>query len=267
MLILPPKKIVKPAAQSLIRPSRRGFVAGAAAALCAPSVVRAGSLSLLGVGKPSGGAGPIVPAWVQGNITQNGNTGLNYCDVTLASPVGNGNMLIVSVGWLSTTSTFTVTDDKGNTYTQIQRVTGGGYGWSMFYCLNITNAPTVISGNNSIFDTYGMTMVDEFSGVLASGALDGSNMSNNVAGVNTTDGVTSGNFTTTANGDLICGNCVNISGGGTLVKGTGFSQAQVFGADFNTEYRIQASAGSVSATYTGTTSGAFSTGGAAFKHA
>lgn len=258
-LLLPNRKLIKP--------TRRLFIAGVAASLFTPSIVKATSVSLTGVGKPSGGAGPIVPAYIQGNITQNGNTGLNACDVTLAAPVGNGNMLCVMVGWLSSTSTFTVTDDKGNTYTQVNRVTGGGYGWASFYCLNITNAPTVITGNNSIFDTFGMTLVDEFSGVLSAAALDGSNMTNNVTGTNTTDGVTSGNYTTTANGNLLYGATVNLNGAGTLVKGTGFSQCQISGVDFNSEYRVQASAGLTASTFTGTTSGAFSTGGMAFKHA
>lgn len=59
MLILPSKKIVKPAAKSLIRPSRRAFFAGAMASMFTPAVVRAGSMSLLGAGKASvGGGGP-----------------------------------------------------------------------------------------------------------------------------------------------------------------------------------------------------------------
>jgi hypothetical protein len=91
----------------------------------------------------------------------------------------------------------TVTDDKGNTYTQVTSVaTGGGFTLYGYYSANITNGSSIFTASSA-----SLIMVFEFSGV--SGVLDGSGSAYNASA--SASSVTSSSFTTTVAGDLIFG--------------------------------------------------------------
>ena len=230
-------------------------------------------LKLITIG---GGAG--APTFVQGNNHQNGGASSSTCAVTLTNPVASGNMLCVSLGSTddgSNISTSTVTDDKGNSYTASDYVTVGAqnYSWLTFYILNVTNAPQTITATIKVSGTptaraFASILVDEFSGIATSAAIDGHTVAaqvNIVAGT----GVSSGNCTTTLNGDLVYGTSVDVTGAGTITKGASFTQAGINVANaFNTEYLIQSAASaSTSATYTHSATDSFLTAVMCFKAA
>lgn len=223
------------------------------------------SSTALFVGAASGGGGSD-PLRIQGNSYFNGGAlNSSTCTVTLASPVASGNSILVVFGCAIWGNAVTVTDDKGNTYTAgpIAGDNVSDYTWCAFYCLNVTNAPKTITATidgrsayyNSIFAT-------EFSNLAS---FDVSAFNANQTGVDTTNGITSTTATTTANGDLVWGACVNLWGNSTLTKNSAFTQDQVSGQDFNIEYFLQETAGSIAATWTGTTADHFASIMMAFK--
>ena len=218
-----------------------------------------------------GGTG--APALVQGNSHQNGGATSTTVAVTLAAPVGVGNLVCVSVGFAGASGhTATVADDQGNTYTPVNSVfdSGQSYKWLTFYKQNISNAPQTITATISNANAFESIVVDEFSGVVASSALDGHTI-NDQPTIASGTGVTSGNCTTTVNGNLVYGTSVNVSGVGTFTKGASFTQgasANNVAGLFNTEYLVQAAASaSTSATYTHSATDTFITAVMCFKAA
>jgi hypothetical protein len=179
--------------------------------------------------------------YVQGNTHLNGGISSLTVAVALGATVGSGNILCVSVGHAGTPSV-TVTDDQSNTYTFVDNLYDGTqvYSFSTFYALNIINAPQTITATFGASTQYASILVDEFSGVAASSALDGHSINN---GPNTT-GNHSGACTTTVNGDLVYGSAVNESGSGDITAGPGFTQALHISSAFVTEYLIQGTASS-----------------------
>lgn len=215
--------------------------------------------------KASGGGGGGTPAKTQGSLHQNGATSSTTVAVTLAAPVTSGGLVCVAVGSGTTATTCSVTDDKGNTYT-VANTNVGSFNWLSFWAAGVTNAPQTITATWGEAHSFSTILVTEFSNVLASSPIDGASVNAGQSGVNTTDGITSNAITTTASGDLIWGACVNLAGNSTLVKSAAFTQDQTQASNFNSEYLIQGSAGSIAATWTGTTSDSFSSLVMAFKH-
>lgn len=172
------------------------------------------------------------------------------------SAVGSGNLL-AGAAFLGSTlvSDFTsITDDKGNTYTIVDKQLGTVSHRVLvtFYCPNITNAPTVITANfaNTPIDIG--IFVDEYSGIATSTPLDGHAIQA-VNGPGTgTDALSSGSITTTASGDLIYGVGADLTGSADLIAGTGFTQ-RVHNSDTGsfvmTEDLIQSTAGAIAATF------------------
>jgi hypothetical protein len=205
--------------------------------------------------------------YIQGNTHQNGAASSLTVAVTLASSVGVGDSVIVSggIGGSDGTETVTVQDDKGNVYTvrDLKRDSADTFSWWTAFFLNAVNAPQTITATLNVARTHQTIMADEFSNV---GAFEISAMSNQVAPGAGTDAVTSGNVTTTSNGDLIYGSSVSINSEGISI-GTGFTGAQspAVSATFITEFKIQGSAGAVAATFTSPGTNDFLTGIMAFK--
>lgn len=212
-------------------------------------------------------------SYIQGNTHENLSTSSSTVAVTLASTVGSGHALMVWVGWASNSGdTVTgISDDKSNTYTLVDlaRDNAEGYSWQSAYLLNATNAPKTITATLSASQPFASIVVDEYSGIASSAALNGHAMQDQLDPGIGANAVTSGNITTTAGGDLIYGGTVSITSS-TLTAGTSFAQRQFVDSSFETEDRTQASAGSVAATFTTNGSGSvynFITGVMAFKAA
>ena len=212
-------------------------------------------------------------AYIQGNSHANGATSSTTVAVTLGATVGVGNMLAVSLGTVSNTLS-SVTDDKSNVYTVVfngSTSTASGFTFATAYCLNITNAPQTITATWSGSTSFSTILVDEFSGVATSSALDGPPSVNpGQTGVVGASAVFSGNTTTTVNGDLIYGSGVSITGFGPFTAGAvpAFTQAQIITSAYLTEYLVQSTAGAIQATFSsGQISDMFTTQVMAFKAA
>jgi hypothetical protein len=197
----------------------------------------------------------VAITYVQGNAHLNGATSSSTVAVTLASAVGNGNMLVVSVGFVDsgTESVSSITDDKSNTYTlspsKVHNA-NAAFSYQTGYVLNVTNAPITITATLAAAEAFLAIVVDEFSGVSSVG-FDGSvGQAQNTPGTGT-DAVTSTAITPTVNGDLIYGSAVSIASSG-ISAGTGFTQRQNVSSTYITESLIQGTAGSIAATFTDT---------------
>lgn len=200
-----------------------------------------------------------MPAFrVQGKSQQNGASSSTTVAVTLTNVVGVNNSLKVSVGWASNNGdTVTgVTDDKSNTYTLVDLARNGSsaYTWQSAYLLNAANSPQTVTATISSSRTFAIILVDEYSGVRVSSAIDGHAINDQGSSTPAGTKFTSGNITPTTNGDLIYGSVVNISGAGNQSADTALGYTSRIQANnvFTTEDRIQASAAAVAATFTHT---------------
>ena len=189
-----------------------------------------------------------------------------FSSASLAFPVNNtlGNWIGVCIRVGAPNETLTIKDSKNNTYhkaTQINQ-TGDGDTLAIFYAENIAAGANTVTISVSTANTLRFAIL-EYSGVASSGSLDvataaqGSNASPNSGGV-----------TTTANGDLLLG-AVMTADAETFTAGSGFQIGESVPAAPNAklivEYRIQATAGSASATATMGSADPWAGGVAAFK--
>lgn len=223
---------------------------------------------ITGDAKVSGGGGPVVPAFValNSNIHENGSAAAsNQVAVTIPSALASGNSVVVAVGSPATSATALVDNSVGgNTYTPACSLVSGGYTWSIYYALNITNTPSIFTATVSSSVQFSTIVVSGFSGVAS---VDGTCAINPQSiGTGGTNSVTSGPTTTTANGDLVFGATVNVSGSGAITPGTGYTIAVNSSPDFVTEYQVQATAGAISATWTNAASDSFISAVIGFKH-
>ncbi|HMH95641.1 MAG TPA: hypothetical protein VK577_03560 [Bradyrhizobium sp.] len=198
---------------------------------------------------------------VQGNAAGAGSGA--SLGVTLGAAVGSGNSVCGWVSWgqNGTTNLSSVTDDKGNTYTISDRLADAvnAQAGAMFFLGNITNAPTVITANFSPSQSFLQIGADEYSGVLAAtNSSDGHHVAAAVqTGSTATDFLSSGNFTTAVNGDLIYGVTIDTSNATLASTGTGYTQRQtnINQVDTTSEDKVQSTAGSVAATFTTSNAG------------
>lgn len=93
---------------------------------------------------------------------------------------------------------------------------------------------------------------DEYSGIATSSALDNHTMQLQATPGTGSNGVTSGSATTTSNGDIVWGGTTlsNSGAGATISAGSGFTDRNNISSFMSTEDEVQASAGSVAATFT-----------------
>lgn len=196
-----------------------------------------------------------------GGIDRSGSIN-STASVTLGATVGNGNCICGYVSWDTSTGAnlSSVTDDKGNTYNLESAATDTGNNQSMgaFSRTNITNAPQTITATLSVGADSFSVLLDEFSGGSTTsaderdGAAHGGQWQSSPG--TAADGVTSGTFTTSVNGDLLWGGTVvppstQIASNGTAFS-TGTQQTGPFYSG-QSEYRTQATAGSgTAATFT-----------------
>ena len=182
-----------------------------------------------------------------------------------------GNLIVVAVSWGDNVApSIRATDTLGNTYAIAINDfdPGNRQGLAILY------APNIRAGANTVTVTLGATggyrriMVSEYSGIATTAPFDAA-ARNRAGGTTATNGVTSTAATTTANGDLIFGVAMDDSGSfGTITAGTGFTRRTTLnGMDMATEDAIQATAGSVAATFTFSRADTYLAQMAAFKAA
>jgi hypothetical protein len=184
--------------------------------------------------------------------------GISNPSATFAVAVGSGNLVVGIATWDSSASVLnSVTDDKGNTYNVADSINDATNGQraASFWLSGITNAPITVTANLSANNQAARVAIGEYSGVAPTSPLDGHvGQVQNAAGTGA-NAVTSGNITTTADGDLIYGMVIGDGGvAATRTQGTGFtlenSSPGTNVAALSTEYQVQVTHGAIAATWT-----------------
>lgn len=145
-----------------------------------------------------------------------------------------------------------VADSRSQTFSSAINVTDNAtYSLAIFYYPNTTGGADTVTVTFLGAITYASLQCSEYSGVATSSPLDKTASNSQTDPGTATDAVTSGNVTTTTNGQLILGwSSALVVGAGTLTAGTGYTgRTNVFG-DTLMEDRVQTSAGSIAATFT-----------------
>jgi hypothetical protein len=179
----------------------------------------------------------------------NGNdaSGGNFANfpVSFAAPVASGNA-VIAVFTVSNTATCTVTDDKGNTYTNLpyDYISGFSYGIGTAYCLNVTNGPKTITLHPSPANPYPSLIIEEFSGLSAFDATSGNIDTGSPSSYST------GNVTPVGNGELLYTICW-AANSGPLTVNSPFVYSQQAGSFQNVAdaYYVQPTAASIGATW------------------
>lgn len=188
------------------------------------------------------------PAWIQGkaNFTSSGTSyGLAY-----SSNVTAGSLLLTCIN--ADAGISSVTDTLGNTYAAATNLTDGStYALAMFYTISASSGANTVTANFTGSVGYAHHILGEWSGVASSSPLDQSTGQVQAAPGTGSNAVTSGNITTTVNGDLLVG-CSNSDPyvSGQLTAGTGFTIRQLLFGDHPMEDSVQATAGTTAATFT-----------------
>lgn len=184
---------------------------------------------------------------VQGTSNAGGGSSATSIAATFGSAVTSGDGVVVvfgygtSVGDLSAAPT--ITDDKGNSYTYVERDSQpGAYGQGVAYLLNITNGPSTITVTFPEGHAFPSIIIDEYSGI---GSFDQHGVTAGGSG-----GLTfSAPSITTTVADLVYCYCWENSG--TLSPGSTFTQTGAPFTNVTAEYLVQSLAGSITATMTG----------------
>lgn len=169
---------------------------------------------------------------------------------TLDDPSTTGNTIVVAV--FSLRETLTSILDGTNTYTLATdtkiNYAGGGY-LSIYYCTNITGLAThTVTVTPDISSTVHIHIL-EFSGVLASSALDTSNSTFGASGTATTTD------TVAETGSLVIGCAITYGG---VTAGSGFTtgdETDYIGYKVHPEYKTDMASGTQTIDYTTTAFG------------
>lgn len=181
------------------------------------------------------------PAFVQGNSNGDSSNGtVSTC--AFSSNVTAGNLLVVTIGFVTTSATATASDTQGNTYSTAVGPTdntGITYRLYTFYAVAKSSGANTVSITISVGATFRRMMIHEYSGV---NTLEGSNG----ASGNLSVPPDSGPVTTTHANALIFG--WGITNNGTTTAGTGFTLRETALSE-STEDKIVSSTGTYDAVY------------------
>jgi hypothetical protein len=197
---------------------------------------------------------PSTPAYVQSaKLVDYWMTGNNKISVSFsAGNVSTGNLIAGSVTWGSTTDPLqSVTDSCGNSYSIAASTTGSSNSAAGFYAKNVKGGSkcqvTATFSSNEILKTI---VIHEISGVDKNAPLDGS-VATYTTGGGGTNSLSSGTWTTTANGDYLFGAMMSPAANGTKVSAgspwTLRNYDNMHNTETSSEDLIQASASSSSA--------------------
>jgi hypothetical protein len=212
------------------------------------------------------------------NIDDSGATASTIA-ATFASGTGAGNLIVVWVGWdTSTGATLSSVTDGGDTFSSgFGQVTDTVHrqafqGW---YAVNVAAGRTTVTVTFSTGAAFRGLIIQEYSGVVTNSAFDGGVGNLQSSPGTGSNAVTSTAITTTTAGDLVVGSSqdtINICGAGlpqfsagTNFTGDTYTCTSTVNAEFRAEHLVQASAGSIAATFTLSANTATTTGVMAFK--
>jgi len=263
-----------------------------AALLMTPSPDDLGQLTTTGVGGPT--TTSATPTTVKPTLCPNSSgqtgpgvltgTGIYFCPTS--QPTLGGNLVEVHTmynpGSGPWTGTFTVTDDKGDTYQQaVTNTTAASAVQGIYYLANAPAGITQIqlkfsSQDSSHFVTNVAIVAREIQNVATSSPLDGASCN---SGTGTS--ITAGSLTTGTAGDVLTqhvfGDIDGVNGGAPTPQAS-FTAGSQSGIGWNldstdrfdgtaTQIGIQAAAGALNATFTQGTSAVWASCAAAFKAA
>jgi len=224
------------------------FAAGTTAG--GPYTVTASSAGVNGTAAVTVTASTGAISYIQGaNGTSDG--GATSISQTFATANSSGDLIVAAVSW-GNNGTVTCSDSLGNTYaaamTQYDSVSNQAL--AICYATNVKAGSNTVQASFSISAPYRRLEIHEYSGAATVSPVDVTKQ--NVAnGTTAGDAITSGSGTTIANGDLIFGAVMDVTGTTSITAGTGFVQRQsVNNKDLATEDLIQVAAGPIAATQT-----------------
>ena len=200
------------------------------------------------------------PAFVQSCSHDNGFEDVSSINCVFGSPLTNGNAVVCGLWWGSGDTLSNVTDGS-NTYTiNSATTTGNGSTINSAYTSNITGSRTTLTATFSAASNIVHLMAcHEVSGIATTSPLDSANASYQQNAPHGTNGITTSNVTTTADGDYIFGYMVDSNAQGDPTSaGTGYTlrASQTGNGDTGrSEDQIQTAAGPISATFSDTGTG------------
>lgn len=171
--------------------------------------------------------------------------------VTFSSNTTAGNLIAGYVSWASNTINLNSVTGCGNTYSLVNNPTSvpNTYRAAGFYAENITGGACTVTANFSGGVANRTIIVHEVSGAATASSLDGNALLGQTDPGLGANAVTSGSIITTANGDYIFGATSDLGGGWQTTAGTGFTGRELPATIYASEDKIQASAGSIAATF------------------
>lgn len=167
-----------------------------------------------------------------------------------ASNVTAGNLIVVCL--YANKGLTSLADTRAHTYsTATANTDGSTYAFGAYYVANISGGANTVTATLTAAHTFALLSVHEYSGVITTSPLDQATFNFQATPGTGTNAITSGNVTTTTDGQLIFG-CAGSTEANTGVvsAGTNYTIRQNPLNDNPSEDRVQASAGSTAATFT-----------------
>lgn len=197
------------------------------------------------------GAGAATPTHKQSAGTFGDATATTIAQA-LPSRVTGGSLIVVTVTWdTAATTAVTCSDSQGNTYVTAVNTndTTNVQALAVCYAANAAGGTTTVTATFGASSVTRRIIVSEYSGVATTSPVD-ITRSNVANGTTATNNITSTAGTTTTNGDLIFGAVMDTTGTTTITAGTGFTLRSTIGSHMSVEDQVQATAGSIAATFT-----------------
>lgn len=205
-------------------------------------------------------------AYIQGNKNYVHATTI---DIAFPGNVTAGSLLVLTLHGYSSPSDITITDDRGNTWTEAGTWSNTGSLWIAMYYTITTNGGADTVHYSALSSTYLSATIEEYDGMAQTSVLDRTAVA---AGVGTA--VNTGNTAATTNAsDLIVGATTDSNGTNTAITETGgltMRQEYENGASYmhaNVADRDVTSTGTYNATWTLATSSTWIARVAVFKYA
>jgi hypothetical protein len=183
---------------------------------------------------------PGTPTFVQGNTGYESFTGTSV-SAAFSSNVTAGNLIVLAVGWQSSTATASVSDTQGNTYYSAVGptvTTAIPYATQIFYAVAQSTGSNTVTFTPSASVNQRRLAIHEYSNV---NVFDVSSAATGNGGT-----FSSGSATTTHATELIFG--WGISNNGITSAGSGFTLRETTGSE-STEDKVVTSTGSYSVTF------------------
>ncbi len=193
--------------------------------------------------------GWAAPAFVQAPTPATVSSGTSIA-LAYGSNVTAGGLLVCHI--YANNGISTVADSRSQTFSSAVNVTDGAtFSIATFYFPNTTGGADTVTVTFAGAVTYASLQCAEYSGVATSSPLDQATSNSQTDPGTASNAVTSGNVTTTTNGQLIVGwSTALVVGTETITAGTGFTgRTNVFGDTLH-EDQVQSTAGVIAATFT-----------------